>query len=68
MAARPTMLYGLEYRAMKKQNVKRSNVAKVRMFRCMSGKLRKDWIRNKDIRDNPGLMPIEGKMRENSLR
>lgn len=40
------------------QHIDRISVAEM-MFKWMSGKTRKDSIRNKDIRDNLGVAPMK---------
>ncbi|KAL4179082.1 hypothetical protein AMTRI_Chr13g118290 [Amborella trichopoda] len=43
-------------------------VAEMRMLRWMSGKTRRDRIRNESIGENLGIAPIGDKMRESRLR
>ena len=59
------MLYNTECWAVKKQHVSKMNVAEMRMLRWMSGKIRRDMIRNEQIRKMIVVTPIEEKMREN---
>ncbi|KAL4191253.1 hypothetical protein AMTRI_Chr07g79680 [Amborella trichopoda] len=44
------------------------SVAAKKMLRSMSGKTRRDRIRNESIRENFGVAPIGDKMRERRLR
>ena len=44
------------------------SVAEMRMLRWMCGKTRKDKIKNANIHDLVGVVPIEDKLRENRLR
>ena len=67
MVVRPTLLYGTECWANKKQNIQKMNVAEMQMLRLMCGKTRKDKVRNKDIRCQVRIAPIEDKLRENRL-
>ena len=62
------MLYGAECWAVKNQFVHKMNVAEMRMLRWMSGKTRKDKIRNEVIRANLKVKQISDKMRESRLR
>ena len=65
---RPSLLYGTECWANKKQHTQRINVAEMQMLRWMCGKIRMDRVRNEDIRSLVGVAPIEDKMRENRLQ
>ena len=67
-AIRPSLLYGTECWAIKKQHTHKISVAEMRMLRWMYGKTRMDKVRNEDIRSLVGVAPIEDKMRENHLR
>ncbi|KAM7518030.1 hypothetical protein LguiB_016992 [Lonicera macranthoides] len=67
-AVRPAMLYGTECWAVKSQHENKLNVAEMRMLRWMSGKNRKDKIRNVTIREGVGVAPITEKMVEFRLR
>uniref|UniRef100_A0A452XUZ8 Uncharacterized protein n=1 Tax=Aegilops tauschii subsp. strangulata TaxID=200361 RepID=A0A452XUZ8_AEGTS len=59
---RPTMLYGAECWPIKKRHVQPLGVAEMRMLRWMCGHMRKDRVRNDDIRDRVGVAPIEEKL------
>ena len=65
---RPSLLYGTECWANKKQNTQKISVTEMRMLRWMCGKTRMDKVRNEDTRSLVGVAPIEEKMRENRLR
>ncbi|KAM7490942.1 hypothetical protein LguiA_033863 [Lonicera macranthoides] len=67
-AVRPAMLYGTECWAVKSQHENKLSVAEMRMLRWMSGKTRKDKIRNVTIREGVGVAPITEKMVESRLR
>ena len=58
------MLYGVKCWVTNKQHIHKMSVAEMRMLRWMSGKTRKDKIRNKSIRGSLGVTPIGDKMRE----
>jgi hypothetical protein len=64
---RRAMLYVTECWAIKKQHIHKS-VAEMRMLTWMSGKTRKDKIRNECIRKNLGVASIGDKIREGRLR
>ena len=66
-AIRPTILYGTECWAIKKQYVSKMNIAKMRMLRWMCGKTMRDKIRNEWICKMMEIAPIEEKMREKRL-
>ena len=65
---RPSLLYGTECWANKKQHIQKISVAKMRMLRWMYDKTRMSKVRNEDIRNLVGVALIENKMRENHLR
>jgi hypothetical protein len=67
-AVRPAMLYGAECWPAKRQHEHIMGVAEMRMLRWMCGHTRLDKIRNEDIRQKVGVVPIEDKMREHRLR
>lgn len=52
----------------KNQHENKVSVLEMRMLRWLSGKIRRDKIRNDDIRENIGVAPIVEKMLENKLR
>ena len=66
-AVRPSLLYGTECWAIKKQHTHKISVAEMRILRWMCGKTRMDKVRNEDIRSLVGVAPVEDKMRENCL-
>ena len=66
-AVRPSLLYGTECWAIKKQYTHKISVTEMQMLRWMCGKTRMDKVRNEDIRSLVGVAPIEDKMRENRL-
>ncbi|KAM7467464.1 hypothetical protein LguiB_015026 [Lonicera macranthoides] len=61
-------VYGTECWAVKSQHENKLSVAEMRMLRWMSGKTRKDKIRNVTIREGVGVAPITEKMVESRLR
>ena len=61
------MLYETECWATK-EHVDKMSVIEMRMLRWMSGKTRKDRVRNEYIREWVGVVPIEDKLKENRLR
>ena len=63
MAIRPTMLYGTECWAVKKQYVSKMNV-EMWMLTWMCGKTRRDKIMNERIRKKIEITSIEEKIRE----
>ena len=67
-AVRPSLLYGTECWAIKKEHTHKISVTEMQMLRWMCGKTRMDKVRNEDIRSLVGVAPIEDKMRENRLR
>ena len=64
-AIRSVMLYGAKSWAANKQQVHKMSVVEMRMLRWMSGKTRKDKIRNEFISGSLGVASIGDKMREN---
>ena len=44
------------------------SVVEMRMFRWMCGNMKRDKVRNEDIRTKMGVASIEEKMGENRLR
>ena len=53
-AVRPAMLYGTECWAVKSQHESKVSVAEMKMLRWMSGKTKKNRIRNDTIRESGG--------------
>jgi len=68
MVVRPTLHYRAECWPIKKTQVQRLMVAKMRMIRWMCTYTRLDRIRNVVIRERVGVAPLEEKLRENRLR
>ena len=66
-AIKPTLLYGTEYWANKKQHIQKMSVAKMRILK-LCGKTRKDKVRNKNIRLQVGIAAIEEKLKETRLQ
>lgn len=52
---------------MKKQNIRRTSVAEMRLLNCLNGKIRKDMIRYGNIRHNLRVAPTEDKIRKKHL-
>ena len=65
---KPSLLYGTECWAIKKQHTHKINVAEIRMLRWMCGKTKMDKVRNEDIRSLVRVAPIKDEMRENRLQ
>jgi len=59
MVIKPAVLYGSECWRIKKTQVQRLMVAKMRMIKCMCGYMRMDRISNGMIRDLVKVAPIE---------
>ena len=68
MIVRPALQYGGERWPIKKSQVQRMRVAKMRMINWMCGHMRSDRIRNGVIRGKIGVTPIENKIRNVRLR
>ena len=64
MVVRPAVLYGSECWPLKKTQVQRLTVAKMRMLRWMCGYSRIDRIRNGVVKNSVEVAPIEDKLRE----
>ena len=62
-AIRPVILYGTICWAAKKQHVTKMSVADMRMLGWMCGKIRKDRIRNTNIRDIVRVALIKNKFK-----
>src|SRR6266542_1300545 len=54
--------------ASKRRYVQQLSVAEMRMLRWMCGHTRRDRVRNEDIRDRVGVVPIEEKLVQHRLR
>ena len=65
---RPAMMYGMEATPIKKVNVKRMNVAEMKMLRWMSGVIRRDRIPNTRIRGTVKVAGLSRKVQEARLR
>lgn len=68
MVVRPAILYGLECWPIKKTQIQRLMVTKMKMIRWMCGHTRMGRIRNGVLRGLVKVTPIEDKMRETRLR
>jgi len=68
MVVSPAVLYGTECWSIKKTQVQKLMVEKMRMIRSMYGYTRMDKISNGVIRDLVKVALIEDKMRETRLR
>ncbi|KAJ0888605.1 putative reverse transcriptase domain-containing protein [Helianthus annuus] len=68
VAVRPAMLYGTDCWAIKKTQVRKMEVAEMRMLRWMCGHTRLDRIRNEVFREGLGVASISDKIREGRLR
>jgi hypothetical protein len=67
-AIRPTMLYGAEYSPTKRRHVQQLSVAEMRMLRWICDHIRRDRVRNDDIRERLGVAPVEEKFVHHRLR
>jgi hypothetical protein len=67
-AIRPTMLYGTECWPTKRQHVQQLSVAEMRMLRWICGNIRRDRVRNDDIRERLGVASVEEKLVQHRLR
>jgi hypothetical protein len=67
-AIRPAMLYGAECWFTKRQHVQQLSLAEMRMLRWICGHIRRDRVRNDDIRERPGVAPVEEKFVQHRLR
>jgi hypothetical protein len=56
------MMYGAECWATKGQHVQKMSVAEMRMLRWICDHIRKDRIRNDDIKDKLVVAPIQEKL------
>ena len=68
VVVRPAMVYGTETASITKAEVKRMDVAEMRMLRWMSGVTREDKIRNEYIRGSTKVVEISKKVQEGRLR
>ena len=68
LVVRPAMVYRLEMVAVTKKQVKKMEVAEMKMLRFAMGVTRKDKIRNKYIRSTVKIERLGMKMREGRLR
>jgi hypothetical protein len=62
------MLYGAECWPIKRWHVQQLSVAEIRMLRWICGNIRRDQIRNDDIRERLGVAPVEEKLVQHRLR
>ena len=62
------MLYGAECWPTKRRHVQQISVAEMRMLRWIYIHIRRDRVRNDDIRDRLGVVPIEEKLVQHWLR
>jgi hypothetical protein len=67
-AIRPAMLYGAECWPTKKRHVQQLSVAEMCMLRWFCGHIRRDRVRNEEIRNRVGVAPIEEKLIQHWLR
>jgi hypothetical protein len=65
---RPAMLYGAECWPTKRRHVQQLSVAEMHMLRWYCRHIRRDRVRNNDIRDRVGVAPIEEKLIQHRLR
>ncbi len=62
-AIRPAMSYGSECWPMKEPYVSKIRVVEMKMLSWMSGHTRLDKVRNENIREKVGVVPIKNKLR-----
>ena len=62
------MLYGAECWPVKRQHVQQISVVEMRMLGWNCSHIRRDRVRNDDIRDRLGVAPIEEKLVQHWLR
>jgi hypothetical protein len=65
---RPAMLYGAECWPTKMRHVQQLSVAEMRMIQRIYGHIRRDRVRNDDIRERLGVAPVEEKLMQHCLR
>jgi hypothetical protein len=65
---RPAMLYGVECWPTKRRHVQQLGVAEMRMLWWICGNIRRDRVRNDDIRERLGVAPVEEKLVQHRLR
>jgi hypothetical protein len=63
----PTILYGAECWPTKRRHVQQLSVAEMRMLRWICGNIRRDRVRNYDIRKRLGVAPVEEKLVQHRL-
>jgi hypothetical protein len=61
------MLYGAECWPTKRRHVQQLSVAEMRMLRWICGHTRRDQVRNDDIRERLGVVPVEEKLVQHHL-
>jgi hypothetical protein len=66
-AIRPAMLYGAECWPAKRRHVQQLSVVEIRMLRWICGHIRRDRVRNDDIREILGVAPVEEKLVQHRL-
>ena len=64
---KPSLLYGTECWANKKQHTQKINITKMRMLKWRCDKIWMDKVRNENIRSLVGVTSIEDKMRESFM-
>jgi hypothetical protein len=65
---RSVMLYGAECLSTKRRHVQQLSVAEMRMLRWIYGNIRRDRVRNDDMRKRLGVAPVEEKLVQHRLR
>jgi hypothetical protein len=68
IAIRPAMLYGAECWPTKRRHVQQPSVAEMRMLRWICDHTKRDRVRNDDIREIQGVVPVEKKLMQHRLR